>query len=76
MEKYNKVLLELRAIFPHCSDIRIEVDTNASDIKEFSKDIKEVAQTLFYIETGVPGPDVYSAYRNPFGSFKLNNNGK
>ena len=76
MEKYNRVLLELRALFPHCSDIRIEIDTNTSDIKELSEAVKEISKTAFYIKTGEPIPDLYSGFRNHFGYFKLNDNGK
>lgn len=74
MEKYNRILMGLRALFPHSTDVRVEVDTNEQDVKVFTDDILELSKTTFFIETGVKPPNMYSAYRSPFGQIKLNKN--
>lgn len=72
MEKYNRIIQELRVLFPHCKDVRIEIDTDSQDIKTFSEDIKEVSKTSFFIQTGTPLPENYTAYRSNLGMIKLN----
>ena len=72
MEKYNNIFKKLRTLFPHCKDIRIEVDTNEADMAQFSNEIKEGSKSSIPI-ADIPGePHVYSALRTPFGKIKLN----
>lgn len=73
MEKYNNIFNELRALFPHANDIRIEVDTNEVDMGQFSNSIKEGSKSSFSIVSGdIPELHVYSALRTPLGMIKLN----
>jgi hypothetical protein len=76
MEKYNKILQELIQLFPHSTDIRIEVDTNEKDLESFTKDIKEFSKTNFYVNTGKDEPEIISSCRSTFGKITINKNGK
>ena len=73
-KRYEDLLAEIRALFPHCTDVRIEVDTNMDDIKDFSKYIHEHSNGMFVMTT-IDKPDkvVYSNLRTPFGMISLNN---
>lgn len=73
MERYNIIFKELRALFPHCKDIRIEVDTDKADMVHFSDTIKESSKGSYPVVVGdIPEPHIYSALRTPFGMIKIN----
>ena len=78
MERYNKILQELRHLVPHSTDVRIQVDTNEEDIKTFTEDIKEFTKNQFTINVIIdkePEQVNFSCFRNYSGEIKLLTNG-
>ena len=70
---YSRIIEELRSLFPHATDLRIEVDTNQQDIEHFSKVIHEHSETQFVKPGENPEDRIYSRFRTPFGMISLNN---
>ena len=72
MEKYNNIFKELRVLFPHANDIRIEIDTDEGYMTLFSNSIKETSKSQFPIGDIPEESHLYSALRTPLGMIKLN----
>lgn len=72
---YEQIIEGVRQLFPHATDVRIEVDTNQYDIEHFSKVIHEHSDSHFVVNMGeIPEDRIYSRFRTPFGMISLNNN--
>lgn len=70
---YSRIIELIRNMFPHSTDVRIEVDTNRKDIEHFSKIIYEHSENQFVKPGENPEDRIYSRFRTPFGMISLNN---
>ena len=72
--EYEELIEKIRLMFPHSTDVRIEVDSNMKDIRRFSDIIHEHSEAHFPIVVGdTPKDRIYSRFRTPFGMISINN---